>query len=324
MEHIEIAHPSIGQIRKMRKGFPVRIKQGTGFNLIIHPHRYSQISHTFSKNKGIEIALSPEELNANADQAGAMTGGSIFGKKFDRSHKGLMKVLHPIGEVLKPYAKGAISAGTAAGAAALTAAFPEFAPQIAMGAMGAERLGNSYLDNPDKYYAKARDIGSMFKGDHQSNAGGTKSNAVYNMAGKMAKAKANEYLNQQLGTNSDYMNRAGLEQAGIGALQSHLAKSATAQKLLAPPMNTDDSMFGYGLHRRSLGMGFGGIRERGSIGRGAGFVSAGSYMPPALMSQPAGANFQMQHFLPPQYHQYWNPAVEHSYSGMGLGAGLYL
>jgi len=42
------------------------------------------------------------------------------------------------------------------------------------------------------------------------------------------------------------------------------------------------------------------------------------------MSQPSGANFQMQHFLPPQYQQYWHPLYEHHGGiGMGLGGGLY-
>lgn len=327
MQHIEIAHPSIGQIRKMRKGMGIRVKKGTGFNLIVHPSRYNAMAHTFSRDKGIEIALSPEELQANANKEAfshlPMSGGSIFGAKFDREHPKLMSVLHPIGEHLKPLAKEGLRAATAAGATALTSVAPEFAPWIAMGAAGANKLGDSYLDNPDKYYAGARDIHGMFNG-HQSNAGGPKSNPMYSMASQKAKAKGNELLNQHLGTNYDYMSRAGLENAGAHALNSRLANRAIIQKYSSPPMNMpEEEIYGAGFHHRHHGRGFGlggsiGRFERSSIGTGAGFIGHGAYTPPALISQPSGANFQMQYFLPPQYQQYWNP--HHDYNGSGLYA----
>jgi hypothetical protein len=47
------------------KGHRVRIKKGTGFNLIVHPERYSIVSRAFAKNKGSEVQLTPEEIQAN-------------------------------------------------------------------------------------------------------------------------------------------------------------------------------------------------------------------------------------------------------------------
>ena len=327
MQHIEIAHPSIGQIRKMRKGLKTRIKQGTGFNLIVHPHTYNQVSKTFAKNKGIELALSSEELQANAEEAPSMEGGSIFGKKFDRKHKKAMKPLYAIGSVVKPYAQEAVKQGIDMGAEYLKAYAPMAAPMIDVGARKLNNSAQSYIEDPDATYRKVRNTRDTLKGIRDdSNAGGSRSMPDVSMMKKMAKAEGNRRLNEYAGTNYDYMNRAGLESAGANALKSKLDNSAFAQRYSAPPMGEEaisDTLDGTGF-RRSMGYGFRGFkREVGSIGRGSGMIGRGMYLPPAMMSQPSGANFQMQHFLPPQYQQYWNPAVEHSYSGYGLGAGLY-
>ena len=53
------------QLNKLMKGHRVRIKKGTGFNLIVHPERYSILSRAFAKNKGSEVQLTPEEIQAN-------------------------------------------------------------------------------------------------------------------------------------------------------------------------------------------------------------------------------------------------------------------
>jgi len=317
MESIGI-DASPNQLRKLRKGMKVRIKSGTGFNLIVHPDTYRIMSHTFGKNKGIDIALSPDELHANQNAAMAgMEGGSIFGKKFDRKHKGLMKVLHPIGAVIKPAAKELTKYGIDMGSAALKAYAPELSPYIDVGARKLNNTAQSYIENPDATYRKARNTVKTIKGHRDSS--GSHSAPDMSMVKKMAKAEANKYLNSQLGTNFDYMNRAGLEQAGSNALTGYLDQQMMALRHNAAPMGEE---VGYGLGGRLLrGYGLGGrlhMREISSIGRGAGMVGAGAYIPPALRSQPAGANFQMQHFLPPQYQQYWNPELDY----MG-GSGLY-
>jgi hypothetical protein len=46
-----------------------------------------------------------------------------------------------------------------------------------------------------------------------------------------------------------------------------------------------------------------------------------SHLPPALQSQPSGANFMMKNFLPVQFQEihYTNPVL----MGQGFGVGLY-
>jgi hypothetical protein len=229
-----------------------------------------------------------------------------------------MKPLYAIGSVVKPYAQEALKQGIDMGAAALKTYAPMLSEQIDTGARKLNNAGQSYINDPDATYRKARNTRDTVRGMmSDSNAGGSRSMPDMSIMSKMAKAKGNEMLNQKMGTNYDYMSRAGLENAGSNALKSQLDSSAMAQRYNAPLMGEVEEAGGRGL-RHAMGYGFRGFRrEVGSIGRGSGMVS-GMYLPPAMMSQPSGANFQMQHFLPPQYQQYWDPRVEHSYSGMGL------
>ena len=53
--HILPIDASPMQLRKLRNGHNVRIKKGTGFNLIVHPENYHLASKAFAKNKGIEV-----------------------------------------------------------------------------------------------------------------------------------------------------------------------------------------------------------------------------------------------------------------------------
>ena len=53
------------QASKLKKGHPVRIKKGKGFNLIVSPMNYNLATRAFAKNKGVELKLTPEELEAN-------------------------------------------------------------------------------------------------------------------------------------------------------------------------------------------------------------------------------------------------------------------
>jgi hypothetical protein len=53
------------QVSKLRNGHKVRIKKGSGFNLVVSPSNYHIVSRAFKKNKGVELSLSPEELDEN-------------------------------------------------------------------------------------------------------------------------------------------------------------------------------------------------------------------------------------------------------------------
>ena len=328
MHHISIdASPK--QLSKLRRGLPVRVKQGEGFGLLVHPNNYHLASRAFGKNKGISIQLSPEEIqhNKNAvtppeEQEGpideteeqpTIEGQGIFGHKFDRylKRKGVKKMAYQIGDILKPGAKAAITAGLTAGATSLGAFQPQLIPYLPAGVAGASALAYDYLDNPTKYQ------GSQPKS-------GLTSRAVKDYAGQVAKSQAEKLINDHLGTNYGYMN-----QAGIGNLQQEQANQEMTSALYGArggipdiPQYSDEygapPSRGYGM----TGGGFHHHRERGSIGRGASMVQAARSMPPALMSQPHGANFQMKHFLPPQYVTYFNPQLDYVHNGP-IGLGLY-
>lgn len=124
--------------------------------------------------------------------------------------------------------------------------------------------------------------------------------------------KLSDRLNKELGSNYGYLQRAGLDNAIQGVKSAAMSKMGIDARMMNAPMLK--LMSGNGLHEPHSRM-VGGQLERGSIGRNGGMISI--YTPPALVSQPFSANFQFQHFLPPQY--------QHFNSGGGSsGAGLYL
>ena len=302
--HVVTIDASPKQLAKLRKGFPVRIKKGTGFNLIVHPESYKLVSRAFARNKGLEVRLSPEEIEMNKayspEQHMALkeanpeiAGQGIFGKKFDKFLKkmGVRDTAYAVGDVLKPFAKGAITTGLTAGATALGAVQPELIPFLPAGVAGLSGIAYDYLDNPDKYQGRT----------------GLKAERARSLAEKVAKTKANEMLNRELGTNYDYMSRAGLAKAADDASTSKFDIDAIRARYGLPPT------------RSTVGRGFG--REVSSIGRGAGMLKGGFHEPPALVSQPLSANFQMSHFLPPQYQKYNSTPA--SGSGLYAGRGLF-
>lgn len=313
MHRILTIDASPKQLSKLRNGHAVRIKKGTGFNLIVHPETYNLVSRAFAKSKGMEIALSPEELEMNRAMSPEqhlaykkanpdIAGQGIFGPKFDRmlSKAGLKKLAYKFGDEVKPLAKAGILAGLTSGATALGASNPALIPYLPMGVAGITNVAYDYLDNPDKYHGKS--------GVRQARKART-------LAGQVAQSKLNQALNEELGTNYDYMGRAGLEQAAAAQASAMLNKDSIGTRLEQPP----NPFFGYGLGvglGAGLGTGFG-ARMRGGRVRpmdsimGRGNMQVANYMNPALESQPLGANFQFQHFLPPAYQKF-------------SGSGLYI
>lgn len=113
------------QLSKIRNGHSVRIKRGSGFNLVVHPQNYHLVSRAFSKNKGLELKLSPEELETNMnlspeehEELGESMNNEMFehlpfaegGSIFSKIKKGVNKALHSktakhIGHELKPFGR---------------------------------------------------------------------------------------------------------------------------------------------------------------------------------------------------------------------------
>lgn len=322
MKHLLTVDCSTPQMHKLRKGKKVRVKKGKGVHLIVSPETYHLASRSFAKGNGADIQLSHEELEHNLGLTPEehqelsethMTGGGIFGPKFDRflEKRGLRDVAYELGDKIKPYAKagavGAITAG-AAGLGALGTfgsggTLAPLAPYLIPASAGLSALAVDYIDNPDKYhdtYRKVRHGNSLERSEET--------------------AKANEIINKHLGTNYDYMNRAGLQHAGANEMLSRMNTESVAdryRKKLSAGESMRGSGLGTGVHhsRRKK------LMEGGTIGLNGNHVS---YVPQALLSQPYTANFAMSHMLPPQYQHLNNGSLESGglgYSGSGLYAG---
>lgn len=296
MTHIVTIDASQKQLSKLRNGHPVRIKKGTGFNVIVHPQNYHLTSRAFAKNKGIEIRLSPEEIEMNKgvspeqhvnlkEANPEIAGEGIFGKKFDRMlHKaGVKKAVYRMAEKFKPLAKAGIVSGLTAGATALGSVQPELIPFLPAGVIGLSGLATDYIDNPDKYL---------------QGKSGIKGPNIKNFAGQVIQSKLDEKLNDELGRNYGYMGRAGIENALAQSASAELNKGSISQRYSAPPDFSNMGMLGGGLY---AGRGIK-THDRSIMGRGN--VSNSGYVPPALISQPLSANFQFRHFMPVQYQQF--------------------
>jgi hypothetical protein len=221
------------QLRKLKKGHKVRVKKGTGLNLIVHPTTYDIVSKAFRKNKGSEIQLSQEELGQNNFTSYSPPDA-------------VQKDLNPIKP--NPQPSG-----------------PALAPSPMTGSVGGSGL-------------HARHI-------------------LHNA------------LNEHLGTNYGYLQRAGMDNAMNSHKSAVMAKHGMDARYALAPEGPARHM----LEPRSRMVG--GTLEKPIIGLKGGMLSA--YTPPALLSQPFSANFQFQHFLPPQY-QHFNSGGAASIGGSGL------
>ena len=170
---------SPGQLSKIRNGKKIRIKPaivGSGYNLIIDPSTYDKIHKSVTKNKGIDLQLSPEELEMNKNPteeiAQEIEGQGIFGKKFDKALKkiGIKKKAYKAGDTLKPLAKAATkkAIGSVVAAAVTPVAGPT-AGLIAGKVAGEVASGqvNKFYDKPDKFYAQFKGRGGGdYDGEH--------------------------------------------------------------------------------------------------------------------------------------------------------------
>ena len=318
MEQVEI-QISPKQKSKLRNGHKVRIKkpkmEGEGLNLIVSPMNFSLITRAFTRNKGAEVILSPEEILANKEQI-PMEGEGIFGKRFDAGvekaigRKGRKKVYGFAKDVLNPIAKTALYAGIASGATTLGALQPELIPLIIPAAAGTADFLGDYLDKPSDFYSK-------------SNAGGPRTREARNLGKQYLQQQALNQANAQLGTNMGYMTQAGIGQAiQDKATQALNAGSVQAQKELINRLNIglenistlspeEKALLrgtqyahliggglhpmGGGLHPMGGGLYAGAKRGGAIIGLNGGMVHT---TPQALQSQPMASNFQFRYTLP--------------------------
>jgi len=107
MHSLEMKMPSARVMSKMRNGHKVRVSKGTGFNVMLTPNSYSQITKSFDKGKGSTLQLSGEEIMANKE----VEGGALFKdikRGFKKLGKELNKAVAPVAEKVAPIAERAV------------------------------------------------------------------------------------------------------------------------------------------------------------------------------------------------------------------------
>lgn len=279
--HLISFEASPRQVSKLRNGHKVRIKKGTGFNLVVNPSNYKLVSRAFTKNKGVELQLGPDELDINKslspeqhEELGNTIDENLFqhlpmaegGSIFKNVKKALnSRTAKQIGRELKP----------------LTRALKQTGREIAH-----DKIADLHMAGADRYgddprMANLMNVGAMMAHDKVGYGLGT---GLYAYSGK--------------GINShEAIKLANLATAQANHQLSKIHNSSVHGQITQPPIKRYwDEPFsppsrGTGNHNH-----YNMIRGRGSI--------ITSDVPQALQSQPYGANFHMQFMLPPQYHRY--------------------
>ena len=334
------------QLSKLRNGHKVRVKpamEGMGFCMIVKPETYDSVSRAFGRGKGIEIALSPEEILANQQASGQMEGKGIFGKKFDRflERKGIKKAVYKFGDVLKGQLKQGIDyartkapeyGGRAFRGLAESLGKPEYGNVAeAVGRAGTDYVAGKtagrakgYLDNPDgrgffgdmlKKGASALapiaiDAGANYlkgrlagSGGFTSNIGGTNGSAVVRATTLAQQVEQTRAL--------DALNLAtGMNTGYLGRANLDVARSmADRAKFIRSGVKEATAGTGMSALNSFVDMERGLLAKRiegsGRFRKSAGQVGAigQAVLPPALQSQPYSENFQFQFTLPPAFQR---------------------
>ena len=146
-------------INKLKKGGAVRILPG---DMPVHysASKIKKIVSKFSKGKGMNMSMSPEEINLNGEGLfkTISRGAKSVGRTVKRGAKRLAghavdylksdKFKKDLVNVARPTVKGVVDAGISTAAAAAIAAQPELAPLIVPAAYAATYGANKLIDKP--------------------------------------------------------------------------------------------------------------------------------------------------------------------------------
>lgn len=327
------------QRSRLRNGHPVRCSpamEGAGVELLIHPERFDAVSRVFRQGKGTTIALSPEELQANKE----VVGSGIFGKQFDRFVKKTIgkKATKELYKVAEKVGKPLVEKGLDAAALAATAYAPAAAPAI----QAAKRAAKGYISRPTAY--QENPTKELIK---DVNPAGMVADAQKDFLGmgmsrtrrQRARAKVKKILGvQHMWDGSqwvpmepvapsplmgdvlvgdgimDYVKKAAKSKVGKSLIKKGAQMAAKEAVKMGVPKELATPLASMGAKALSGGasrcMGGRIYTERSVSGRG----SVGAFMPPAMRSDPYGANFAMNTQLPPDMVR----------GGVSFGSGLYL
>jgi len=140
--------------------------------------------------------------------------------------------------------------------------------------------------------AMAPPMGSMGRGlrDHLGEHGAKHMDRARTLAGQVEQAKHSTLLNHHLGTNFDYMGRAGIDKAVSDNITSKLSEASFAARY--PVKSKSNDVVGMGFHHPKA--------DRTLCGRGI-IMHHNQVAPPAYISQPMNENFNMNTQLPPAF-----------------------
>jgi hypothetical protein len=326
------------QLSKLRNGHKVRVKpamEGKGVCMVVRPETYNTITRAFGRGKGVELALSPEEILANQQASSSMEGQGIFGKKFDRflEKRGIKNAVYKFGDVLKGGVKQGIdytrSKAPELGATAMrelvkAVGRPELATYAEpIGRAGADYIAGKtagrakgYLDNPEgrgffgdmlkkgvKTLAPlAIDAGAKFAKEKLagsgfvSNIGGTNGSAVH-QARTLAQQVEQMRALEALNLATG-MNTGYMGRAGLGTAMVN----ADRAKFVKGGFKQEFAGRAIGSSRNRLSSDMEVLRGIRKSGGQIGAIGQG-VLPPALQSQPYSENFQFQYTLPPAFQR---------------------
>jgi len=282
------------QASKLRNGHKVRVKHGTGFNVLVHPDTYSLMTKTFKKGKGAELKLADEEIQANK----ALTPETHKEKMDDEEDSFHLDKLFGGGSLFKSIGSKLQKFGRSKTGKTLIKIAKPIAKE------GVKALAKAAVDStPKEYQPLTKAVAGVAA--KEANKG------ISGLGISADKHKRLHELNKHIGTNMGYLGRANIDNAVANGMSAGMAKSAIDMRHTINPSkshwdepNAPPSR-GCGIHPASM-------RSRGVV-QGRGTLHQGHGVVPAHMSQPNGVNFQFQHTLPPQYQ-----------SIHASGGGLYL
>lgn len=311
--HVLSVNASKAQARKLIKGQAVRIKQGTGFNLIVHPTTYRLATRAFNKDKGVQIKLSPEEINSNQEVHGApekmeehtelhgeMTGQGIF----DFITKPLTKAYNTVS---RGVSRGARSVGrfakNSANQVARFAQRPEVLKVLkTAGKFAAQKLADagatavSTLPGGALLARPVKNLGVLASKaiDDPNSIGGWQGAGKTLVTGQGMRGRGMGGYGLAGLAGYSALRAAAKGSASANAGNAHFTNQGIKSRGIINPAGWHDNPFA----PRSRGMGI--------VGCGGHMVGmhGHGYYPPALVSQPFSANYQMSHFLPVQYQHY--------------------
>ena len=190
------------QQSRLRNGHKVRIKQGAGICLIVSPGNYDITSRAFRRNKGVEIQLSPDEIEENRmvspemqqDDVDGIKGMGLFSKVGKTLKKAGSQTLSGLAYAERqarknPYSRLAIKTGVPMLAAAGT--------EAALVSMGVDPMTASFMASGAREgtkYGLSRAGYGLYSGAQGRGFGGTLTAGMEDLKHQtMGNYRANQY-----------------------------------------------------------------------------------------------------------------------------------